>query len=1072
MRAALLIPVLLSVLVSISPISSAQSAPSYPSVFQDFKEIELRRDWGGLVRRIDTLIKSDPSSPVLWSMRATYLLRLLRYEDAIRSSRKAIQLSPNYGLAWSDLGIALWRTGHQQDAIDALKEAVRLEPRHTWAWLNLWGVLTETSRYTEIPVVIDHIRAIEPRSAATFLKLLGDPILLTKRVAAIPMIADTHGIHCRGESKAASQRARDDAMTLLAAGEAVKAANALEKTISQLTKTECRYSPEDLLLRDLLLIAYMQSLRVSDALGQHIRSHDVSDALEAVTSIGAQLAERFGKTSPEYLRTELAKAYFRLIAGDISAALGPALDAYATASITLGTSDRTTQWLEFWLGAAYARLGRYEDGRNLLIGLHERSKRNFGELDPLTWLASYEIAGIDKKTGKSSPKVLLDAVATDKCKQILGDDHTICLNALGSVALSLGREGKISAAEDIFQEIRAKLSEAYGDDTPDLLALEYARVQMLYGAKYFVQASEVLDSLVPSAEQRFGKLAPISLQIRLLRAYVDVGNNRFGEASAIGRKLLSDVEDARADVGLTPDDRQKFLSWYAGLHLGQALSVSPLNPDEAFRLSESAKARTLLDSVALTQANRSGVLDSQDQAQVDEYEHRIQDIARQLSDSSDSPVSRLAMDQRYQRALLDYTKFRKELKQKNPRYGALTEFPLISAREGVERVLDDDTTFLSFLYSETTVLGFALSKNEGLQIQVVDIKNVASNVEAMRDALYNGTTEATVTRLSKEFGDALIKPFGAVLANKRRLIISPDGPLAFLPFEVLTVNGKRLVDSLDVSYSPSLSVLALTRQRDIAYRGPDQRRQLLAMGGAIYDPTFSSGIVRSKRNISADSQLAIAELRQSTQSRDASGKAFRLMDIKWANLPGTKREVEAVAQLFGPSESRVFLGAEASESQLQGLNKSKELSRYRYLLFSAHGYLSPVEPALSAVVLSQLDKTPDADGYITVSEWPSYDLRSDLIVLSACDTGVGKFVQGEGILGLPYALYVAGNKNLLLTLWPIDDDATKEFMHEFFGYIKIGNSASDALAKTKRTFVRSEHYSDPRYWAPFVLYGY
>jgi CHAT domain-containing protein len=95
-----------------------------------------------------------------------------------------------------------------------------------------------------------------------------------------------------------------------------------------------------------------------------------------------------------------------------------------------------------------------------------------------------------------------------------------------------------------------------------------------------------------------------------------------------------------------------------------------------------------------------------------------------------------------------------------------------------------------------------------------------------------------------------------------------------------------------------------------------------------------------------------------------------------------------------------------------------------------------------------------------------------LIVLSACDTGVGKLVHGEGIIGLPYALYVAGNKNLLLTLWPIDDDATQEFMRQFFGYLKAGELASTALAKTKRAFARRDEYADPRFWAPFVLYGY
>jgi CHAT domain-containing protein len=180
-----------------------------------------------------------------------------------------------------------------------------------------------------------------------------------------------------------------------------------------------------------------------------------------------------------------------------------------------------------------------------------------------------------------------------------------------------------------------------------------------------------------------------------------------------------------------------------------------------------------------------------------------------------------------------------------------------------------------------------------------------------------------------------------------------------------------LVDAFDISYAPSLSVLSLTKQRDIAYGQSSHRKQLLAMGGAIYDPESNNGGSRGERRARSDAAQAITTLRQSDQDRDAAGKAFRLLNLRWENLPGTQREVEAVSEMFGPSESRLFVGRDASEIRLQQLNSSKELSNYRYLLFSAHGYISPEEPALNAVVLSQVEKAPGADDYVTVSEWPS-----------------------------------------------------------------------------------------------------
>ena len=108
---------------------------------------------------------------------------------------------------------------------------------------------------------------------------------------------------------------------------------------------------------------------------------------------------------------------------------------------------------------------------------------------------------------------------------------------------------------------------------------------------------------------------------------------------------------------------------------------------------------------------------------------------------------------------------------------------------------------------------------------------------------------------------------------------------------------------------------------------------------------------------------------------------------------------------------------------------------------------------------------------MTASEWPAYELRSDLIVLSACETALGKVVQGEGVMGLPYALYVAGNRNTLLSLWPVVDESTATFMTRLFAQLGAGKSQVQALSDTKREFLAGGKYAAPVFWAPFVLYG-
>jgi TPR repeat protein len=129
-------------------------------------------------------------------------------------------------------------------------------------------------------------------------------------------------------------------------------------------------------------------------------------------------------------------------------------------------------------------------------------------------------------------------------------------------------------------------------------------------------------------------------------------------------------------------------------------------------------------------------------------------------------------------------------------------------------------------------------------------------------------------------------------------------------------------------------------------------------------------------------------------------------------------------------------------------------------------------PALSSIVLGQVNNPPKFDGYVTAGEWPGYDLKSDLMVLSACETGLGSVVGGEGVMGLPYAFYVAGNKNTILTLWSISDEVTVEFITSFFTKLKAGVEQIEALTATKREFLKKGGiYSNPKYWAAFVLYG-
>ena len=323
--------------------------------------------------------------------------------------------------------------------------------------------------------------------------------------------------------------------------------------------------------------------------------------------------------------------------------------------------------------------------------------------------------------------------------------------------------------------------------------------------------------------------------------------------------------------------------------------------------------------------------------------------------------------------------------------------------------------------------------------------------------------EAQYQELINYMGKTLLDPLQSQLTGKQQVIISPDGPLGLVPWDVLPLNGKPLIAQFDVSQVQSLSVLKLLRERQAEYGKNKTRDALLAMG----NPEYGSGVA------AADRGKGVPMTRSPFTSQRAGGNPLEMLrNLNWANLPGTQVEMDRAAKIFG-SQSRIVSGKAASETTLRRLSTGGELANYRYLLFAAHGYFDPNFPAYSSLVLAPEGPEPERDGYVTMGEWVGMNLKSELTLLSACNTARGENVSGEGLMGLAYALYVAGNINTVLTLWPVADEETAEFVSSLLTRIKSGQPHAQAITATKRELI---NHADPRkrspyFWAPFVLYG-
>jgi CHAT domain-containing protein len=185
-------------------------------------------------------------------------------------------------------------------------------------------------------------------------------------------------------------------------------------------------------------------------------------------------------------------------------------------------------------------------------------------------------------------------------------------------------------------------------------------------------------------------------------------------------------------------------------------------------------------------------------------------------------------------------------------------------------------------------------------------------------------------------------------------------------------------------------------------------------------------------------------------------------------LPFTREEVETISQFFDPSRVTVLLGQDARESRL---TEPGFLADYDIIHFATHGLIDERRPERSKLALS-FPKDPTEDGYLQASEIYRLDLGADLVVLSACETGLGRMVRGEGVLGLPRAFFYAGASSVVVSLWSVSDRSTSQLMAAFYQRMTSRReSPARALAGAKADLRKGGEFTHPFYWSPFVLMG-
>ncbi|MBO0722489.1 MAG: CHAT domain-containing protein, partial [Blastocatellia bacterium] len=458
----------------------------------------------------------------------------------------------------------------------------------------------------------------------------------------------------------------------------------------------------------------------------------------------------------------------------------------------------------------------------------------------------------------------------------------------------------------------------------------------------------------------------------------------------------------------------------------------------------------------------------------------------------------------------EYDDVEAQIRASSPRYAALTQPRPLNLKEIQQQVLDPETLLLEYSLGETVSHLFVVSDTSITSYQLPNRADIEAATRLVRELLTAPEPRPEDSWLSiqvrmasarkKYWPEAvalsrmLLGPAASQLGTKRLLIVA-DGALQYLPFGTLPIPetlepgddevaqqgnskvGRKISSSSrhptahliatpsgpayptplivkhEIIHLPSASTLAVLR-RELTERRPAPK-----MVAILADPVFSMYDSRVKPNQHHAEDGTLSELTRSVN--DVRGELKRLLM--------TRDEAQAISSLTPPNERLEALDFRANRA----LCTSDVLSQYRIVHFATHGLLNSEHPYLSGLVLSLVNEQGQPqDGFLRLPEIFNLRLPAELVVLSACQTGLGKEIKGEGLMGLTRGFMYAGAVRVIASLWQVDDVATAELMKRFYHLmLQEQMRPAAALRAAQIEMSKKPQWQSPYYWGAFVLQG-
>jgi len=645
-----------------------------------------------------------------------------------------------------------------------------------------------------------------------------------------------------------------------------------------------------------------------------------------------------------------------------------------------------------------------------------------------------------------------------------GLEAAAVMENLGEVA---HRRGELDLAGERYRralEIRERVSPgdlSVADSLGSLGALARERGDLAAAESSLSRALEIHQRLAPGSTNQGSAYHELA---RVLRAA-----GRRSEALDALRRAVAALEAQQRRLGGTAEQLGEFRARHLEIYRDLVdLLLEEGLPEEAFGVLESARARALLAMLAerdLVTSDVPAELERERRIANADSERALAALGRLAAEGSEEERARLLAE-------LDAIAERQEevrarIRAASPRLAEL-RYPESLDLAAARQTLDPGSVLLELSLGSGSGHLFVVGPGpdrfaayllpigeEELRNDVEQLRRLVERWRLATDGPIDASGSEALTRALRSLSETLLGPAREELAECTRVIVVPDGPLHVLPLAALLEptagTGRYLVEDRPISVVASATVLAQLQKQ----RRPLHDTRVIAFGDPSYPAATSEG----------DSP-ALEQAVRSGLSLDP--------------LPATRAEVEGLGELLG-EHATLWLGAEATEERAKSVGQE-----FTIVHFAAHGLVDEQRPLSSALALTIPEQAVEGQDNGLLQAWEIFEqvrLDADLVVLSACETALGKEVAGEGILGLTRAFQYAGARSVLASLWSVADESTAELMRRFYGNLNAGMAKDEALRQAQLAFIHGpikvgacegavdRDLSHPFYWAAFQLYG-